>query len=276
MARKQAKRRKAPRQKPAVQLKLPQLSQIPVTGILTALCALALIGATYQLSALALDRPIRAVTIDAPFQRVTEARIEEAIAGGGEGLRDGFLSADLGAMRRRLEALAWVDAATVRREWPDELRVAVSEQVPAARWGESGLLNVRGELFLSDARHIPAELPRLSGPEGSAARVASRYLAVRGPLIEAGLDLAAVRLDARGAWQLTLTNGIQVRLGRRAVDERLALFLETVVDMVAAREGDISHIDMRYSNGFSIGWKEAAWASRDADESPAVVARGAG
>jgi len=273
MARKQAKRRRAPRQKPAVQLKLPQLSQIPVTGILTALCALALIGATYQLSALALDRPIRAVTIDAPFQRVTEARIEEAIA---DGLRDGFLSADLGAMRRRLEALAWVDAATVRREWPDELTVAVSEQVPAARWGESGLLNVRGELFLTGARHIPAELPRLSGPEGSAAQVASRYLAVRGPLIEAGLDLAAVRLDARGAWQLTLTNGIRVRLGRRAVDERLALFLETVVDMVAAREGDISHIDMRYSNGFSIGWKDAAWASRDADESPAVAARGAG
>ena len=268
MARKQAKRKRAPRQKPAL-----TLPRIPVTGILTALCALALIGATYQLSALALDRPIRAVTIDAPFQRVTEARIEEAIAAG---LRDGFLSADLAAMRRRLEALAWVDAATVRREWPDELRVAVSEQVPAARWGEGGLLNVRGELFIRDARHVPAELPRLSGPQGSAAEVAGRYLAVRGPLIEAGLDLAAVELDARGAWQLTLTNGIRVRLGRRAVDERLVLFLETVVDMVTAREGDINYIDMRYSNGFSIGWKEAAWASRDAEDSPAVAAQGAG
>jgi len=267
MARKQAKRKRAPRPRPAL-----TLPQIPVTGILTALCALALIGATYQLSALALDRPIRAVTIDAPFQRVTEARIEEAIAGRGDGLREGFLSADLGAMRRRLEALAWVDAATVRREWPDELRVAVSEQVPAARWGEG----VRGELFTRDARHIPAELPGLSGPEGSAAEVAGRYLAVRGPLIEAGLDLAAVELDARGAWQLTLTNGIQVRLGRRAVDERLALFLQTVVDMVTAREGDINYIDMRYSNGFSIGWKEAAWASRDAGDSPAVAAKGAG
>lgn len=268
MARKQAKRKKAPRQKPTV-----TLPRIPVTGILTALCALALIGATYRLSALALDRPIRAVTVDAPFQRVTEARIEEAIA---PGLRDGFLSADLDAMRRRLEALAWVDAATVRREWPDELRVAVSEQSPAARWGETGLLNVRGELFLAEARHIPAELPRLSGPEGSAPRVASRYLAVRGPLIESGLDLAAVELDARGAWQLTLTNGIQVRLGRREVDQRLALFLDTVVDMVTAREGDINYIDMRYSNGFSIGWNESAWASRGADDSPVVASKGAG
>jgi cell division protein FtsQ len=85
-----------------------------------------------------------------------------------------------------------------------------------------------------------------------------------------------VERDARGAWQLTLTNGIRVRLGRRAVDERLALFLETVVDMVTAREGDINYIDMRYSNGFSIGWKEAAWASRDADDTPAVAAKGAG
>lgn len=252
MARKQAKRKKVSPRKP-----VRTMPRIPITGIVTVLSAIAAVAATYHLSALALDRPVRAITIDAPFQRVTEVQIEEALV---EEAREGFLSADLDAMRECIEALPWVDAAAVRRRWPDELHIAVSEQVPAARWGESGLLNVRGELFLTEARHIPAELPRLSGPEGSAAQVASRYLAARGRLIEAGLDLMAVNLDARGAWQFVLSNGIQVRLGRRDVDERLALFLDTVVDMVTASEGDIGYIDMRYSNGFSIGWKESAWA----------------
>jgi cell division protein FtsQ len=256
-------------------MKLPKLPRIPVTGILTLLVALIAVGATYRLSVFALDRPIRAITIAAPFQRVTEVQIEEAIS---REARDGFLSADLDAMRRRIEALPWADSATVRRQWPDRLRVTVTEQVPAARWGDSGLLNVRGDLFLTDARHIPAELPRLSGPDGSAPQVATRYLAVRGPLIEAGLDLAAVELDARGAWCLTLTNGIEIRLGRREVDERLTLFLGTVVDMVAARESEISYVDMRYSNGFSIGWNEAAWAGMQSgsDDSRVVAAKGAG
>ena len=75
------------------------------------------------------------------------------------------------------------------------LRISVTEQVPAAIWGERGLLNTRGELFVSNARHIPAELPRLSGPESRSADVAQRYLDVRERQIPVGLDLRRVHLD---------------------------------------------------------------------------------
>lgn len=274
MARKQARRRKSPVKRAAP--RMPKLPRLPLAGIAAAAIAVAAVAATYQLSALALDGPIRAMTIDAPFQRVSEVQIEEAVS---PELGNGFLGADLDAMRAGLESLAWVDRAAVRRIWPDELHVAITEQVPAARWGESGLLNRRGELFLTDARHIPAELPRLAGPEGSAAQVASRYLAVRGPLIESGLDLVAVELDARGSWRLVLSNGVEVRLGRRDVDARLALFLGTVVGMVSAGEGEILYVDMRYSNGFTIGWTEAAWAGRQGEAqstSELMAAGGAG
>ena len=81
-------------------------------------------------------------------------------------------------------------------------------------------LNTRGELFVTEARHVPPELPRLNGPEGSSAEVAARYLAVREQLIPIGLDVRTVRLDARGSWQMVLGNGIEVRLGRRDVAER--------------------------------------------------------
>ena len=113
--------------------------------------------------------------------------------------------------------IAIVDEARIARRWPNRIAITVSEQVPAAIWGERGLLNVRGELFVSNARHVPAELPRLSGPDDRAGDVARRYLDVRERLIPVGLDLRSIDLDARGAWQMTLSNGIEVRLGRSRI-----------------------------------------------------------
>jgi cell division protein FtsQ len=207
---------------------------------------------SYEFSARLLDRPISAITIEAPFQRVSALQIEEAIS---SELRHGFLSANLSFIQRNIVSLPWIDQANVARRWPDVLEITVTEQVPAAIWGERGLLNTRGELFVKNARHIPAELPRLSGPKDRSADVALRYLEVRKNLIPLGLDVRRVHLDARGAWDMTLSNGIDVRLGRRDVAQRTDLFLDVVANIVSSREKDIDFVDMRYSNGFTIGWK---------------------
>jgi len=202
-----------------------------------------------------LDRPIRSIEINGPFQRVTALQIEEAIS---DELEDGFVSADLGGIQHRIVELPWIDQAMVARRWPSRLRITVTEQVPAAIWGERGLLNTRGELFVTNARHIPAELPRLSGPESRSADVAKRYLDVRDRLIPVGLDLRRVQLDQRGAWNMTLHNGVEVRIGRRDVDERTELFLDIVADIITGRAAEIDYVDMRYSNGFTIGWNNGS------------------
>ena len=56
-------------------------------------------------------------------------------------------------------------------------------------------------------------------------RSSPRYLAVQGRIVEAGLRLTSLKLDARGAWELELDNGVTVRFGRRQVDERFERFL---------------------------------------------------
>ena len=251
MTRKQARRRK---QAPKRRFRMPSL---PLARITVVLFALAVVGLTYRFSAYLLDRPISAMTIEGPFQRVTALQIEEAIS---DDLGAGFFSADLEAIREQITALPWIDDAKVARRWPGTLAISVTEQVPAAIWGDRGLLNTRGELFVEDARHVPAELPRLEGPDGQSPTVAQRYLDMREKLIPSGLDVRRVSLDARGAWQVTLGNGIEVRLGRRNVDARADLFLDVVAAIVASREADIEFVDMRYSNGFTIGWKDGARA----------------
>jgi len=245
MVRKQARRRKP---KTAKQIKLPS---IRLGHIVTPLIAVGIVIATYELSLAMLDRTISSIEISGPFQRVSALQIEEAIS---DEIDEGFVGADLDRIQDRIVALPWIDQARVARRWPSRISITVTEQVPAAIWGESGLLNTRGELFVAAARHIPAELPRLSGPDERSAEVATRYLAVRDQLIPVGLDLRRVHVDARGAWQMTLNNGIEVRLGRRNVAERTDLFLGVVTDIITGHAKEIDYVDMRYGNGFTIGW----------------------
>ena len=78
--------------------------------------------------------------------------------------------------------------------------------------------------------------------------------------MQAGMRLTAMRLDARGAWEFDLANGITVRLGRRQVDERFEKFMNTALKLVTQRAEDITYVDMRYTNGFAIGWRGGAAA----------------
>src|SRR5262249_38253368 len=95
-----------------------------------------------------LDQPIESVSVAGRFQRVTPVDVERVVRQRVRGA--GLLSVNLAAVRQAIHTLPWVDAVSVQRAWPRGLNVLVIEQVAAARWGEAGLLNTRGELFSSN------------------------------------------------------------------------------------------------------------------------------
>jgi cell division protein FtsQ len=215
--------------------------------------ALAVAGIGAALVMWAFNQPIETVAVEGRFQRVTPVDVERVVRT--QVHSAGLLSVDLAGVRRAIHTLPWVDAVSVQRAWPRGLDVLVVEQSAAARWGERGLLNTRGELFDTDERHIPPELAQLSGPDGKESQVAQRYLAAQGRLLQAGLRCTAMRLDARGAWEFDLANRVTVRLGRRQVDERFEKFMTAALKIVTQRGEDIAYVDMRYTNGFAIGWR---------------------
>jgi cell division protein FtsQ len=230
------------------------IERIPWRRVATGAGLLAALALVAMLLLLALDRPVQRVLVEGAFQRVSPPQIETAVA---RVARGGLTSVDLDAVRAEVRRIPWVDGVIVQRQWPDALRVSITEQVAAARWNDTGLLNTRGHLFLRNARFVPPELPLLEGPAGSEGAVAQVYLDAQGPLLEAGLRLTGVRLDERGAWELAISDGIRVRLGRQAVNERLERFIALASPMVAKRLAEISYVDMRYTNGFSVGWNDA-------------------
>ncbi len=263
--RKRNNRRSAPKQS---RLHVPALNWRRIGLSLSAVAVIAL-----ALSALVwvLDQPIQRVIVTGRLQRVSALDVERVVRANLKGA--GLVSVNLEQIGTGLKALAWVDSAAVQRSWPRGLRIEIVEQTAVARWNESGLVNARGQLFDSEARFIPPELPQLAGPAGSEAEVTARYLAAQGRLTEAGLRLARLELDARGAWALTLEDGVQVRLGRQQVDERFERFMAVGAKLVTQRAEDIAYVDLRYDNGFAVGWKAG---SHVAQGTPARGAHGIG
>lgn len=235
-----------------------QLARMARTAWRRALPPLLVVGAVL-LGGLALrivlDQPLQKVSVEGRFQRVSPLDVEKAVRA--TVASEGLIAVDLAAVSAAVRQIPWVDRASVARRWPDGLSVYVEEQRPVARWGETGLVNLRGELFVNDARHIPPELPELVGPAGTEGVMTARYLASRGRLEEAGLRLSQLRLDARGAWELALDNGVSLRLGRARIDERFERFVDVAARIVAPRSAEIAYVDLRYANGFAIGWRTA-------------------
>jgi cell division protein FtsQ len=229
------------------------LAAVPLKRVLPLAACLLVAGGAFMALRLILDRPLTQVHITGRFQRVQPLDVEKAVRGqvGSKGL----VTVDLAAVSLAVRQIPWVDRATVGRAWPQGLTIQVVEQIPVARWGESGLLNARGELFLNESRHLPAELPVLAGPAGSESQMTERYLAVQPRLVEAGMRLSRLQLDERGAWELTLANGVRLRLGRAHIDERFDRFMLAASRIVAARATEIAYVDLRYSAGFAIGWR---------------------
>ena len=212
--------------------------------------AAALVGAQALL-----DHPVRSLHLQGRFEGVTPVEIQEAMA---PGLERGLLSLNLGELRTRVEALDWVETARIGREWPDALIVRVVEHEAVARWGETGLLNYDGELFTNDSRHAFPELPSLAGPPNTEWQVAQHYLALQAPLEKANLALKALNIDERGSWSLELRGGQRIRVGRRDVEQRLDRFFQLAAPLLMDEFNRVSHVDLRYTNGFSVGWRFVA------------------
>jgi cell division protein FtsQ len=76
-------------------------------------------------------------------------------------------------------------------------------------------------------------------------------------LLETGLYIKEMQLDARRSWTLIMENGIELRLGRNNMYERLQRFASVYRNNFQSETRKIEHIDMRYTNGFAVAWKEA-------------------
>jgi cell division protein FtsQ len=194
--------------------------------------------------------PIRQVHIEGKFLRLDTFRLQELVT---DKVRGGFFNIDVAAIRNALVALPWVNDVSVHRIWPDGLRVIVNEQVAVVRWNDTGLLNEQGHYFSPEKESFPQGLPLLEGPEESQELLLEKFNLLKQTY---GLSVVRLQLNERRAWKFELENGLSIVLGRKDFESRVERFVNVVINNLGEKSSQAREIDMRYTNGFAVRWKQ--------------------
>jgi cell division protein FtsQ len=190
--------------------------------------------------------PLQSVNLSTAPQRVDPAAVEQVVRNEVQG---NFFTVDLERLRQSLGKLPWVRNVSIRREFPHRLEVELEEYQALARWNNSALVNSQGEVFIAKSEMV---MPDFVGQEGTAAEVTLQYAQFSQQLAALDLQVTRLVLSPRHAWQLRLSNGMVLELGREDMQQRLARFVAAYPYSLAAIQSQVKYVDLRYSNGFAV------------------------
>ena len=198
-----------------------------------------------------LNRPIASITVKGEFNYVAQSEVENAVRGmiGGS-----FIGENISVIKQSLEAMPWIDGVDLIRQWPDALEVVVREQVPIARWGESGFVNVRGEIVAVKKNSHLSQLSTLSGQKENAGLIMQQYSLLASVLQPYDMSIDVLEKNNRGVWQLQLTNGWKVIVGRGDIYKKIQRFTYLLDSKHLNSQMKIESIDLRYPNGLAVSW----------------------
>jgi len=189
----------------------------------------------------------------------------------------GYFTLDLNKIRDALTQQAWVRSVSLRRQWPTQLEVFITEQKPVAYWNEDGYINNSGEVFKPETIDESLNLLKLNGPEGRQDLVWKFMNELYQEIALLDFEVVRLDLDDRRSWQLVIAandsnvepslrlekdavNNIDVKLGRFETEKRLKRFVRILPLLTTEQKTNgnnltdkkIKVIDMRYPNGFAV------------------------
>ncbi len=193
---------------------------------------------------------------------IDHIRESEILAAAGLHPRLSLAWLDVGELRERLERVPLIKSASVRKLYPGELVITITERVPAALWQSDG------EVFVTAADGTPMDLlqdERLIDlsfvvGEGANARL-KEYLALveaAGPLKE---RIRAGTLVAGRRWTLKIDNGLDIRLPEIGAEQAIARLLRLEREQKIL-EKDVLAVDLRLPDRVVVRLTEEAASAR--------------
>ncbi len=161
------------------------------------------------------------------------------------------LGFDVEAARQRVADLPAVDTVTVRKTYPGDVTVLVTEKAPVARWAVDGitfLIDGRGEQ-IGEADEGYASLPLVIG-DGAADDALAMIRALSGfPMLEDGLVALSRIADRR--WDLIYDTGLRVQLPEQGVAQAMTRLVSYQTDYKLL-DRDVAIIDLRIDSVVAV------------------------
>lgn len=195
--------------------------------------------------------PVNKVIVEGEFRHADLKQLQDRIS---SQAGSGFFNVDVTAIENVAREVDWIRSVSVRRVWPDTLKVYITEHQAYAAWNDKGLINKQGELFTPADKNAAASLPLLKGPEGTHETLLAQYHHLAPVMAQLGFDISVLEMDERFAWHVVLDNGARLLFGREQVDEAVKRFVDVFGGQFARNLNDVKQVDLRYTNGFAIKW----------------------
>ncbi|WED26215.1 cell division protein FtsQ/DivIB [Vibrio sp. DW001] len=164
-----------------------------------------------------------------------------------------FMSQDVDVLQQVIVAIPWVAQASIRKQWPDLVKIYLVEHKASAIWNGNALLNTSGDVFNADVAELKEDRVKLYGPQGSSRGVLDTWRQVSPMFAPLGLKITSLVLNDRHAWQIILDNGIRLELGKESLIERVARFT-SLYYRLGNESQRVSYVDLRYDTGAAVGW----------------------
>ncbi len=189
--------------------------------------------------------PLNSYAVTNQLQFTTDTDIRDALATG-EPLK-GYFGQDVKQIEERLTNIPWVHNVVVRKLWPNKLSLTIFEHQPIALWNDNKLLSNQGIVFsLPFDRINRIGFPVLYGPETEGKKVLAAWWKIKQDLIIRNLALKSVTIDKRGSWKISLSDGVELRLGRGDWLPKIDRFVKIFPQIQVPDGKIISYVDLRY------------------------------
>lgn len=196
---------------------------------------------------------ISQLEVAAEYDRITPEQLRLMVAKTPE---RSFFRLDAEEVKRNIESMSWVRYAHVVKQWPDTLKITIKEHQAIAIWNGNDLLNQSGEVFQVDAVDHLKALPRIFGIQEDSKITLENYNRFNRLLQPVGYEISEAHVDNRGDWRLILRNGLEVLLGSEKHEARILRLAETWDQLLKASARLPERVDLRYSNGYVVRWRE--------------------
>lgn len=196
--------------------------------------------------------PINVLKIKAPYHYFPREKIQELIS---PYMNQSFLTLSEEKLQENFKKNAWVEKVDVKKIWPDQVIVQIIERFPVAIW-DNMVISDKGDLFKPDKIDFFSEMPHFQGPEHQQKEVLHIFKKLSKLLIAHDLVIKELRLRDNQSWELTLSNGVIIRLGKQDVEARLRRFCHVYPKWFATSFERVSSIDLRYPHGIAVSWKK--------------------